>query len=148
MMDHNHHEPRHHAEPEPTHRHNGMTAEQIGDAVDEIENLSIPGTPPVRLARAIQRDQVPRQVGRRKVTDVSVTDGRPMHGAMRSDDHIGRFEIELPISEIDHETVEGRRCECGGVDALYRYSASHHIAGSETVFCLDCEEQLYNERWG
>ena len=122
----------------------------IQSALQKIADHDVPGTPPVGAFKVLNRIHDSEwQIQNRTVESFSITTGRPRHGALRSDDHIGRYELRLPIAEVDDETVHGDSCpECGGETALYRYSAHHHIAGSQSVFCLRCEQQLHSDDWG
>lgn len=131
-------------------RRRGPPADAIADAADECQTHNVPGTPDVRALKVLRDGMaLPLEVGDRKVVEASITDGDPQHGALRSDDHIGRYEVELPFAAVSPDTHEGDAChECGASRALYRYSANHHISGYERLYCLTCEEQVYSEDWG
>lgn len=72
------------------------------------------------------------------VTGVTITDGRPEHGALRSEDHVSKFEAIIP-KECD---------ECGHDYATFEYSANHHIAGHYHVTCRSCNTEHERESWG
>lgn len=128
----------------------GPSRHAIRDALDNVVGHKIPGTPMLSTARLLSEHfGTPFAVETRRVTDIRIQRGDPRHGAKRSDDHVSRYEVELPLGEVGADAFEGVRCpHCGGTDGLYRYHANHHIAGSQTLFCLDCEEVLYSEEWG
>jgi len=122
----------------------------IQSALQKIADHDVPGTPPVGALKVLNRiHESERTINDRTVESFSITTGRPRHGALRSDDHIGSYELRLPLVSVDHEAVPGELCpECGGDMVLYQYNAHHFIAGSESVVCPECEEVLYSEDWG
>lgn len=80
----------------------------------------------------------PIEVGGRKVRSYSITSGDPTHGEMRSDDHVGRYEVEHP-----------RRCpDCGYPTLVYEYHAHHFIAGGDKTYCEACETVHDSNDWG
>ncbi len=128
----------------------GPTPKQVQKALEDVADHDVPGTPNVGALKALKEvHSTEWAVDEREVRDFRVTRGDPQHGAHRSDDHVGRYELELPIYQVDDEAVPGHECpECGGERALYKYHANHFIAGSESIFCLSCEVKLYGEEWG
>lgn len=128
----------------------GPPTDQLVDAIDAILSHDVPGTPPIGAITTIQKaTSLPFSVGSRTVKSVSITRGKPQHGAFRSDTHIGRYEVELPLYEVDRETVTVDECpECGEQTAVFSYSAHHYIAGSESISCSSCDETHYSEEWG
>jgi len=128
----------------------GPSPRRIGEALDTIAAHDVPGQPragTLKVLRELHDSEWTTDT--RNVRDFSITRGDPQHGAHRSDDHIGRYQLELPLSEVSDEAVCGSECpHCDNTGALYKYRAHHHIAGSESVFCLQCEEVLYSKKWG
>lgn len=124
--------------------------ELVRQARDHVSKSDLPGTPDLSHARILQEIGLPEWCGSRKVLGLSITRGDPQHGAKRSDDHVGLFEVEAPLSEIEDVPDVCPECDPGiGTErGRYRYQATHFIAGSETVFCTNCEEVLYSEDWG
>lgn len=132
------------------HDRRGPSRRAIKDALDEVADHAIPGTPRAGAVK-ILRDGVafPVEVEDRHVTDARIKRGDPQHGAHRSDDHISRYVVETPLAGISNEAVPGSVCpHCGGTDAEYSYRAHHYIAGGEAVECLTCGETLHSEEWG
>jgi len=123
------------------------------------EYLELPTTPSVQDARDLLIIGLPELCGANRILDVSIARGQPENGAMRSDDHVSRFEVEFPIHEWageepigvfpDPDDLHGVRVcpECGSERAVYAYSACHFIAGSEDVSCAGCGTTLYHEDW-
>lgn len=132
----------------------GPTEEQIVKAIGHIETLELPGTPTVRHVEVLNDGPgIPLSIGTRRVTTAKITRGDPMHGAKRSNDHIGRFEIIAPLADIDpgedYENGEiPNSCpECGSATGRYEYDAYHYIAGSEAVTCIN-GHAIMAEEWG
>lgn len=123
---------------EPRDEQFGPTREQVDSALNELLNHDIPGTPDVRAVSIIEEAfGFPVNVGGRRVLDASITKGRPRHGEMRSDDHIGSYEVEYM-----------RDCpECPSVRAVFKYSAHHHIAGMRSITCRRCDHEYEYEEW-
>lgn len=128
----------------------GPSRQDIADAVKTVAGAKVPGTPRLAALRVIESLGLPFCVEERRVKEVSITSGDPTHGAKRSDDHLSRYVVELPIAKVSDDAVHGFFCpECDeGERARYRYRATHHIAGGESLWCLSCEEKLYGEEWG
>lgn len=127
----------------------GPSQEEIADAMDEVFNHSVPGTPRTGASKLVrEKFDLPTLVGTRKVKEIKIAHGNPRHGAMRSDDHLSKYEVELPLAEVSNEVVRENACSCGCGTALYRYQAHHNIAGSEVILCTRCEETHHEERWG
>lgn len=149
---------------EPTPREKLVSDPELSREVrDHFAELDVPGTPDLRMARLIQTMGIPDWCGARQVHDVRIQKGDPVDGAARSDDHISRFEIEIPWSEINWDDVSGQKIgrenlrrrgyaevceECGCDRAMYVYSATHFISGFERVYCPDCETVYAHEEWG
>lgn len=125
----------------------GPGVERIGEARKVIEEKTRPeeppaegiATPPVWTLRTLARAETPPFVcGDVTVTDYGITAGQPLHGEMRSDDHIGSYTaiisgVECPT--CGHDTVE------------FDYEAYHFIAGSFAVRCRNCDHELKAESW-
>lgn len=128
----------------------GPSERHISKALKAVAKHDVPGTPKVGTLKVLREiHESERTTDTRTVRDFSITRGDPQHGAHRSDDHIGRYEVELPIEEVEDEVTHGDTCpECGGERALYKYHAHHYIAGGESLLCLQCEELLHSEEWG
>jgi hypothetical protein len=129
------------------HRRRGPSSTAISDALEAIEAMDVPGTPRVGVARTL-RDGVafPVNVSTRTVKSAAITGGRPDHGALRSDDHISRFEVVLPFAEVNNDAVPVSECpECGFPDAVYTYSAHHHMSYAESVVCDSCGAEAYGD---
>lgn len=128
----------------------GPSREEIAEAIEAVLDHEVPGTPPMSAVRTIQDSiGLPFSVEDRTIKDARITLGDPDHGAMRSDDHVGGYEVILPFSDVKSEVVVADQCpECGiGNEALYRYRTMHNIAGNEVVFCANCESKLHCEEW-
>lgn len=68
---------------------------------------------------------------------VSITSGRPKHGALMSGAHVSGVKATLPIE-----------CSCGHRRAILDYSRHHNIAGGYSVTCERCENTIESEEWG
>lgn len=127
----------------------GPSADRVNEALEAVASHDIPGTPPVSELKVLKQVHSSEwRIENRRVRYFSITPGDPQHGAMRSDTHVGRYEVEVPIAEIGVPGIGSKCPECGHRRALYRYRTHHNIAGSESVFCLRCEEKLHGEDWG
>lgn len=128
----------------------GPTPDEVEKALHKVATHDVPGMPNVHVMRVLQEvHEAEWDVDTRRLVDFGITTGDPQHGAMRSDDHVSRYVLRLPIVEVNDGTFHGTECpECGGEMALYKYQAHHHIAGSESLFCTTCEEELWSEEWG
>jgi len=128
----------------------GPTVDELAEAIEAIQNTDVPGTPPVSVVETVQEaTDLPLSVGVHTIKSVSITQGRPGHGAMRSDTHISHYEIEIPLREVSSETVEENECPvCGENRATYQFSAHHNIAGSRSITCTFCDETHHSEEWG
>ncbi len=120
------------------------------DARDRVADA--PLTPGVRPLRAVMRTEgLPTAIGDVLLLDAAITEGRPMHGALRSDDHVSALEVVAPLDVIQAESshdVPGECPECGHTRGRYSYSAHHHIAGSDAVTCAVCDHEHAAETWG
>jgi hypothetical protein len=120
------------------------------DARERIADA--PLSPDIRALRAVRETEgLPTAIGDVLVVDASITEGRPEHGALRSDAHLSALEVVVPIAAVRgdgrHEVPRG--CpECGHTRARYSYSAHHHIAGSAAVTCAVCGHEHDAETWG
>lgn len=128
----------------------GPSTQRVKDALDAVASHDVPGTPSVGELKVLKHVHDSEwTVENRHVRSFSITKGDPQHGEYRSDDHVGAYELVVPFEEIDRETVPGHECpECGNWKALYKYRATHFIAGSESIFCLRCEAKVWGEEWG
>ena len=126
------------------------TVEELTEAAETIQNHTVPGTPAKGVVETIHRSsELPFGVGTRELKAATITSGRPGHGAMRSDDHVSLYEIELPLREVSNDAVEANEClTCGEQRAVYSYSAHHNISGHEAVECAFCGDVHYSEEWG
>jgi len=115
-----------------------------------MQDHDVPGTPAVSVVETIQEATgFPFAAGSRMIKSAGITNGRPMHGELRSDTHISQYEIELPLREVDRETVEADECPvCGETRATYQFSVHHNIAGYRSVTCTFCDETHHSEEWG
>ena len=128
----------------------GPTVDELAEAIEAIQNTDVPGTPPVSAVETVQEaTDLPLSVGVHTIKSVGITQGRPGHGEMRSDTHVSSYEVELPIREIERETVEGNECPtCGEQRAVYSYAVHHNIAGGQSISCSFCGEDLHSQEWG
>lgn len=137
-----------HFEPNPVEQIEGRP-ELLEDARDHVATMDLPGTPELRHARFIKAAGLPHWCGARKVTALSIADGEPRHGEKRSDDHVATFKVRAPLADFGN--VEARECPtegCFSQNAVYRYSATHYIAGSMSVTCDECDHVYDSEEWG
>lgn len=130
-------------------RHDGLPLEErydtnpkmVAQAREKIENsFEGDGTiPSVRDLMALRlAENRPWPCGDVVILLFDIQEGRPEHGALRSDDHVGRIEALLP-----------NECpECGHDYSMYVYVAHHHIAGSRRKWCRGCDHTYYEESWG
>lgn len=122
---------------------------QIERALSSIATHDTPGTPRVgalKLLRELHESEWVTDT--REVRDFSVKRGRPEHGALRSDDHVGSYVVTLPFAEVDDDAVAADLCRrCGHERALYTYSAHHHISGNDAVECVNCDYTHYSTDW-
>lgn len=106
----------------------------------------------VRDLRTLKRTEgLPAAVGDVLIESAAITEGRPAHGALRSDAHLSGIEVVAPLDVIRddgrHDVPE--ECpECGHSLARYSYAAYHHIAGSAGVTCAVCDHEHDAETWG
>lgn len=128
----------------------GPPPRAVAEALEQVADHDVPGTPPVSALSVLAEVAATEwTTDTREVRDFSITSGDPQHGAHRSDDHVGRYEVELPVAEVADDAADGDRCpECGHDRARFHYSAHHYIAGSESVVCPRCEHEYHSERWG
>jgi len=127
----------------------GPSTSRINSALEAVADHDIPGTPPVTELEVLEHVHDSEwSVETRDVRDFSITRGDPQHGALRSDDHVGRYEVAFPLHEAGLPGSPRQCPECGGERGLYKYRAHHHIAGSESIYCLACEHQIHSEDWG
>ena len=120
------------------------------DAVEEARDLcrealskagtdTFPDVPPLRYLRVLQRaEPLPWVFGDAAILDVSTRAGRPLHGAMRSDDHVSSFEAVVTVEQCP---------ECGHDKATFEYSSYHHIAGGMSLVCRRCGHVHGEEDW-
>lgn len=106
---------------------------------------------PDALATLGQTIDLPAMVGDVLVIDYSISRGRPMHGALRSDDHVSLLTLRLPLEDLaDCNGLEiPERCpECHHDRARYHTSTHHHIAGLVAVTCPVCDHEHDGDAWG
>ena len=114
------------------------TPEQVADALEEIAEHEVPGTPSISAVRKLlDATGLPVSVGGRTVRKARIQQGDPVHGALRSDDHISHYEVVVP------------KCcpECEHHLAVYVYNAYHNISGSRSLTCDSCEHVYESDHW-
>lgn len=123
--------------------------DEIEQAIGEAIHHDVPGTPPLRALKTLAAAGIGSfNSGEREVLEYSITKGRPRHGEMRSDDHIGSYQALVPLARVSREAFEGEGCpECNCGVGIYEYGAHHHISGGEGLNCARCKEPLYDEEW-
>ena len=109
------------------------------EAIEEVRELNPPEVFDLRVARTIARMGVPLSVGPYEVSEIGITEGKPEHGALRSDDHVSRVLYEYPdwCTECEMETKH-----------QYSYTTHHNIAGNEMILCERCGDTKHKEEWG
>lgn len=128
----------------------GPSPDEVADALETVLTTNVPGTPRVGALRTLTDAlETPFSVGTRTVREVSIRRGDPNHGAKRSDDHIGAYEVAAPLSEVSPAAFDGDECpNCMSTTAVYSFGAYHHMAASESLVCETCEQTLHAEEWG
>lgn len=131
-------------------RSRGPSERQITRALDALGAHDVPGTPRVGALEVLNEVHDSETCTEtRTLRGFSITRGDPQHGALRSDDHVGRYEVALPFAEVDDDACPLDACpECDADRAVYKYNAHHYIAGGESLFCATCEANIYSEEWG
>lgn len=120
----------------------GPTPDEITDALDALLDHGVPGTPRVGVLKTLEAAGITPtlRVHDRVIRGWSIESGNPTHGAMRSDDHVGHYEVEY--------TDDSKACpECGSHRLVYDYSAYHNISGSKHISCTVCHETVEREDW-
>jgi len=113
--------------------------ERARSSTDDVDGYNVPSVPSVPEARLIVESVgLPAEVGDRTIRSLSVTGGRPRHGALMSDSHVSAFEV----------SYSGDCPECESDRLRFKYQRHHNIAGSESIRCEWCKETLYSEDWG
>lgn len=130
-------------------RRRGPPEEDISRALTVISEADVPGTPRVQALKLLEYAGISSPaVGEREVVSFSITRGDPHHGAHRSDDHVGSYELYLPFRQVATDAFDGAECpECGEITARYTYSTNHHIAGYECVECVRCGHEVHGGEW-
>lgn len=122
---------------------NGPTGEAIGEALSKLVEGNPKEMPAMSAVKTLQDAGIdfPVTVGNRRIMAVSITRGKVGrgNGHLRSDDHISRYEVEYP--------AECPEDDCWSEVTRYKYSANHHIAGSERTYCPTCETIHDSEEW-
>ena len=115
------------------------SAEQIAKVAQKVENIHGTEIPSLSTLRDIQLC-FGNSVGVGKVTIKSfvIEPGAPEHGAMRSDNHVKKYEAIQPAFCEECESTHSARVE---------YGAYHHIAGYHSVTCLNCDNDIIDEQW-
>lgn len=111
---------------------------RIEDALAERDEDGVPDLPRVRTLRTLQEvEPLPWHVEDATITSFEVTHGDPMHGEMRSDDHVSGLSA-----------IVRQECpECGHQWATFQFNAYHHIAGSYALTCRTCDHEHAAEQW-
>jgi hypothetical protein len=132
------HEREHHERHDYSH---GPDPDALGEAIGKLATFNLPGTPPVwAVSRYLDAASFPLSVGQRTIKTARITNGEPMHGAKRSDDHISRLKVLFERREP---------CpECNGTTFLFEYDAHHHMAGSQSLGCRTCDHVVESDEWG
>ena len=115
-------------------------ADQLADVLEQIENLHGTDVPATPVAKAIESTfTMPIAVGNVRIDELSITRGNPQHGALRSDDHVGRYTAQQPAY-----------CETCETQTTHEitYRAHHYIAGSHAAHCTLCDTATIDEDWG
>ena len=120
---------------------NGPEPDDLAEALDEIRSGDPTETPSVSAVRTLEAAGInfPLTVGNLRIKAVRVQSGKPMHGEMRSDDHISLYEVEFlePCPEK----------ECFSETRTYKYKANHHISGYMKEYCPRCGKVFKSEDW-
>ena len=120
------------------------------DAIEECRTQlqSDPLRPRVGVLRTLrQEDTTPIFADGVVVREFSITAGRPRHGALRSDDHIGSYEAVVAFDLVTDERVPDECDQCGHDRLVYETSTQHHIAGCEAAECAHCAAEVFSEEW-
>ena len=118
----------------------GPNAAQLAEVLEQIELLNGPDVPETAVAKAIESTfTLPISVGHVRIDELVITRGNPQHGAMRSDDHVGRYTARQPAY-----------CETCETQTTHEitYRAHHYIAGSHAAHCSLCDTATIDEDWG
>lgn len=114
----------------------------IAEALAEIE-LCHTRTPPVSTLRVLQDAGITPtlEIGETVILEWDITDGAPMNGALRSDDHVSSWKTAF----------RSMRESCPDCDAAWReyeYHSHHNIAGRVSEVCQICGHEFESEEWG
>jgi hypothetical protein len=115
--------------------------DEIASALEELERHTT-DTPRVSDLRTLTRAGITPSVsvGNTTILDWSITEGRPRHGAMRSDSHVSYWKTRFESRE---------ECpDCSAHGRVFEYSAHHNIAGYVSETCECCEHTFESEDWG
>ena len=132
------------------HDRRGPSESRIAAALETVATHDVPGTPRAGTLKVLRHlHESDRKTDTRTVRDFSIRRGKPRHGAKRSDDHVGEYEVELPATEVTDDVLPGDACpECNHERVRYDYHAFHYIAGGEAITCARCEATLHEDEWG
>lgn len=134
----------HHREPHPGPRKAPM--DHIREAREQLRKN--PLAPSVGTLRTLRReDSTPIATHGIVVREFSITGGRPRHGALRSDDHIGSYEAVVPFTMARDDHIPDECDQCGHDRLIYETSTHHHIAGYEAAECAHCGAEVFSEEW-
>lgn len=128
----------------------GPTPSEIHQALEDVLDKQVPGTPHVEALKVL-RDAAGNDwtVANRELLSFTITHGQPRHGALRSDDHVGQYEVQVPFHEVSPEVFADAECPaCDHEWAIYTYNTHHNISGSEAVVCAHCEATVHTNEWG
>lgn len=114
------------------------------------------GTPPLWALRHLDRaegHEGPTHAGDVTVLDWRMTRGDPLHGALRSDDHLSHYEADVPLTgETERHNGDGVDLSdgcprCGHDRGVFVNHAHHHIAGYWSLTCRFCDTEIAGEKW-
>ena len=116
------------------------TPDEITSALAELESHTT-STPRVSDLRTLTRAGITPSVsiGDTTILDWSITEGRPRHGALRSDSHVSYWKTRFESR---------KQCpDCSSYTRIFEYSAHHHIAGHLSETCGYCGHTFESEEW-
>lgn len=110
----------------------------VREAVDAIRRTEPDEVPPTWALDTLAYDRgTPIWIDDREIREISIRSGSPGHGALRSDDHVGEYEIEY----------DGHCPSCRDARLRFSYGSYHHIAGYFSVECTECGGEIESEEW-
>lgn len=119
-------------------QHNTPGPNRIRDALVELEEHDLPGTPSVSTVKIVDAViDLPYQANDRVIEVVDWAQGKPKRGELRSDDHVSHYHLR------HHHPCP----ECTGQDARYDYNVYHHISGDIVHACTSCGHTYTDKHW-